>query len=172
MAWGSAVATPPAPPSLSDYYTKCVDFVSPYAEYLPSAANCGYAALALVAFGVACDILRRLCFLKKNSFTDKHVLITGGSQGIGRATAAAMLKRGARVTLLTLRAKRAPSSSSAPLSPLFSSWATQPTARPSMPCEAWTRFATSSSGLASRVVSSGAENLKACVRKSKRKGRV
>jgi len=100
MAWGSAVATPPAPPSLSDYYTKCVDFVSPYAEYLPSAANCGYAALAFVAFGVACDILRRLCFLKKNSFTDKHVLITGGSQGIGRATAAAMLKRGARVTLL------------------------------------------------------------------------
>ena len=37
-------------------------------------------------------------------------LSTGGSQGIGRATAAAMLKRGARVTLLTLRAKRAPSS--------------------------------------------------------------
>ena len=59
-----------------------------------------YACIAAFLAGLALDILRRLFFLKRTSFKDKHVLVTGGSQGIGRATAEMMLSRGARVTIL------------------------------------------------------------------------
>ena len=47
------------------------------------------------------DLIRRLFFLKRVDFANMHVLVTGGSQGIGRATAARLLARGARVTLLS-----------------------------------------------------------------------
>lgn len=59
-----------------------------------------YVCLAMFLVGVTCDIVRRCFFLKRTSFKDKHVLVTGGSQGIGRATAEILLARGARVTLL------------------------------------------------------------------------
>jgi len=45
------------------------------------------------------DLVRRM-LLTRHSFANKHVLITGGSQGIGKALAARLLARGARVTLL------------------------------------------------------------------------
>ena len=37
------------------------------------------------------------------SLRDAHVIITGGSEGIGRATAAAAIARGARVSLIARR---------------------------------------------------------------------
>ena len=55
----------------------------------------------VVALGTAAllDVLRRL-LRRRHSFHDKHVLITGGSSGIGKALAAEFLACGARVTLL------------------------------------------------------------------------
>lgn len=65
-----------------------------------NASRMVYAFLIAMATGVILDMIRRLFFLKRTSFSGKHVLITGGSQGIGKATAEIMLSRGARVTLL------------------------------------------------------------------------
>ena len=87
--------SPPPPPASPLEWLSHASF-----PYIPTAASCGYALATFVVVGVACDLLRRVCFLKATSFADKHVLITGGSQGIGHATAAAMLQRGARVTIL------------------------------------------------------------------------
>ena len=66
--------------------------------YVPT----GTLRYVLIGFAVATvlDLVRRLVFLKKVSFANKHVIVTGGSQGIGRAIAEQLLARGARVTLL------------------------------------------------------------------------
>ena len=55
----------------------------------------------VIALGTAAllDVLRRL-LRRRHSFHGKHVLITGGSSGIGKALAAEFLACGARVTLL------------------------------------------------------------------------
>lgn len=54
---------------------------------------------AIVASALALDLLRRL-LLPRRSFADKHVIVTGGSSGIGKALALELIRRGARVTLL------------------------------------------------------------------------
>jgi 3-dehydrosphinganine reductase len=56
--------------------------------------------LSALLLAFALDLVRRQFFLKKRSFKDKHVLVTGGSQGIGKALAEQLLAKGARVTLL------------------------------------------------------------------------
>lgn len=60
----------------------------------------GHYALLCFAVGVIADLVRRHFLLSRLSFADKHVIVTGGSQGIGKALAAKLLARGARVTLL------------------------------------------------------------------------
>jgi 3-dehydrosphinganine reductase len=66
------------------------------AAWVPSAYQLGVAVAACAAI----DLIRRLFFLKRTSFRGRHVLVTGGSQGIGKELARALLARGARVTLL------------------------------------------------------------------------
>ena len=56
--------------------------------------------LIILAVLVLLDLVRRFFFLRRVSFAGKHVLVTGGSQGIGKAVAERLLVRGARVTLL------------------------------------------------------------------------
>ncbi len=52
-----------------------------------------------LATAAALDFLC-LTLRRKRSFRGQHVLVTGGSAGIGKAFAAELLARGARVTLL------------------------------------------------------------------------
>ena len=52
------------------------------------------------------DLLRRALFIRRHSFHGRHVLITGGSAGIGKALAAELLARGARVSLLARTASK------------------------------------------------------------------
>lgn len=58
-----------------------------------------WVVLAVLGVGVVADVVRRMR-LPRRSFANKHVLITGGSQGIGKSLAKALLARRARVTLL------------------------------------------------------------------------
>jgi 3-dehydrosphinganine reductase len=76
--------------------------VLPWAKAAVAAAGvwCPSVLLCVVALGVFSDVVRRFFFLPKKSFADRHVLVTGGSQGIGRSLAAQLLRRGARVTIL------------------------------------------------------------------------
>ncbi|KAL1499931.1 hypothetical protein AB1Y20_012613 [Prymnesium parvum] len=55
--------------------------------------------LGALAAAVAFDLIRR-ALLPRTSLRGKHALVTGGSSGIGKALAARLLARGARVTLL------------------------------------------------------------------------
>eukprot|EP00966_Prymnesium_polylepis_P176859 4095629-Prymnesium_polylepis.1 len=63
---------------------------------MPTTLVCmGLAAACALAF----DLIRR-ALLPRTSFKGKHVVVTGGSAGIGKAIAAELLAKGARVTLL------------------------------------------------------------------------
>eukprot|EP00939_MAST-03C_sp_MAST-3C-sp1_P002700 g2700.t1 len=65
---------------------------------------CGHCFIGYVALVVAASLLTALyrCTVcrKRFSLHDKHVLITGGSSGIGLAIAKEVVRRGARVTIL------------------------------------------------------------------------
>ena len=52
-------------------------------------AACAVALLVL-------DVARRFLWLRRVSFRGQHVLVTGGSQGIGKELAAQLLAKGAR----------------------------------------------------------------------------
>lgn len=54
---------------------------------------------ALLACAAVFDVVRRWR-LPRRSFSGKHALVTGGSAGIGKAIAAELLRKGARVTIL------------------------------------------------------------------------
>lgn len=56
-------------------------------------------SLVVAAVVVAFDLVRR-ALLPRTSFAGKHVVVTGGSAGIGKAIAKELLAKGARVTLL------------------------------------------------------------------------
>lgn len=56
--------------------------------------------LLLLPLGALAFDLCRRALLPRGSFANRHVLITGGSAGIGKALAARLLARRARVTLL------------------------------------------------------------------------
>lgn len=51
----------------------------------------------LFAGGVAAQILLPV---KEEDYTDQHVIVTGGSQGMGKAVAKQFVKRGAHVTII------------------------------------------------------------------------
>eukprot|EP00308_Calcidiscus_leptoporus_P022478 CAMPEP_0119399696 /NCGR_PEP_ID=MMETSP1334-20130426/141492_1 /TAXON_ID=127549 /ORGANISM="Calcidiscus leptoporus, Strain RCC1130" /LENGTH=371 /DNA_ID=CAMNT_0007423593 /DNA_START=65 /DNA_END=1180 /DNA_ORIENTATION=+ len=60
----------------------------------------GIIAFGLFALGVGVDVIRRLFFLRRRPLNGKHVLVTGGSSGIGKELARTLLHKSARVTLL------------------------------------------------------------------------
>ena len=85
----AAAAPPPPPPPLA--------WVLDYAPDVPAPPT--WLVVVLVSV-IAFDLLRRLAFYRSVSFAGKHVVVTGGSQGIGKALAEKLLARGARVTIL------------------------------------------------------------------------
>ena len=65
---------------------------------------CGTLSLGYVVFVLASTLLtflyRKCVCAKRFAVKDKHVIITGGSTGIGKSIAVECVKRGARVTLM------------------------------------------------------------------------
>ena len=61
--------------------------------------TCGWYGLLVCAAAFTFDIVRR-ALLPRTSFKGMHVVVTGGSAGIGKAVAKELLAKGARVTLL------------------------------------------------------------------------
>lgn len=94
MPWSTP---PPVPPTkLAQAVSHLAHAASALPNYIPSARQLGYLLLVCLLL----DLVRRHFFLKRMSFRDQHVVITGGSQGIGKELARAVLRRGARVTLV------------------------------------------------------------------------